>query len=104
MSTLSFEIKGNELLLCYAPVMGIEDIAERLSSGTEVLIKHTFWVTQELLRNPDEEDYDFEETLRFCIGQVGETSTLLDSNVIGTEHFFYFGYEIKLKCEMLIVY
>ena len=90
MPTLSFEIKGNELLLCYAPVMGIEDIAERLSSGTEVLIKHAFWVTQELLRNPDEEDYDFEETLRFCIGQVGETFTLLDSNVIGTEHFFLF--------------
>lgn len=104
MPTLSFEIKGNELLLCYAPVMGIEDIAERLSSGTEVLIKHAFWVTQELLRNPDEEDYDFEETLRFCVGQVGETFTLLDSNVIGTEHFFYFGNEINLKPEMFIAY
>lgn len=104
VSTLSFETRGNELLLCYEPVWGTEDIAQRLSSGEQISIKHAFWVTQELLRNPDEEDYDFEETLRFCIGQVGDIFTLLDSDVIGTEHSFYFGNEINLKPEMFIAY
>lgn len=104
VSTLSFETRGNELLLCYEPVWGTEDIAQRLSSGEQISIKHAFWVTQELLRNPDEEDYDFEETLRFCIGQVGDIFTLLDSDVIGTEHSFYFWNEINLKPEMFIAY
>ena len=102
MSTLSFETKGKELYLCYTPVWRAEDIAERLSSGEEVLIKLAFLVTQKLLRNSIEEDYDFEETFRFCIGQVGDAFTLLDSDVIGTEHSFYFGNEIKLKPEMFI--
>ena len=102
MSTLSFETKGKELHLCYTPGGRVEDIAERLSSKKEILIKHVFLVTQKLLRNSIEEDYDFEETFRFCIGQVGDAFTLLDSDVIGTEHSFYFGNEIKLKPEMFI--
>lgn len=104
MSTISFEIIGGELILCYKPDVGLENIAARLSSGTEILIKHTFSVSQKLLRNFNEKDYDFEQIWRFCIGQVGKTYTLLDSGVIGTEHSFYFGNEIKLKSKMFVAY
>lgn len=104
MPSISFEILGDELILCYAPAMGIDGLLERLSSGKELSIKHTFLVTRNLLRNSDEEDFDFEETLRFCIGQVGDTYTHLDSEVLGTDHSFYFGNEIKLKPEMFVAY
>lgn len=104
MASISFEILGDELILCYAPAMGIDGLLERLSSVKELSIKHTFLVSQKLLRNSDEEEFDFEETLRFCIGKVGDTYTQLDSDVIGTDHSFYFGNEIKLKPEMFVAY
>lgn len=103
MAAISFETIGDELILCYAPAMGTSDLMERLSSNKELTIKHTFRVTQSLLRNSDEE-YDFEETLRFCIGKVGNAYTHLDSDVIGTDHTFYFGNEIRLKPEMFVAY
>lgn len=104
MAAISFKITGDELILCYAPAMGVDGLLERLSSSKELSIKHTFLVTQKLLRNSDEEEFDFEETLRFCIGKVGNTYTQLDSDVIGTYHSFYFGNEIKLKPEMFVAY
>lgn len=103
MASVSFEILGDELILCYAPAMGTSDLMERLSSNKEITIKYTFRVTQSLLRNSDEE-YDFEETLRFCIGKIGEIYTMLDPKVIGTNHTFFFGNEIKLKAEMFVAY
>lgn len=104
MTAISFEVIGTELILCYTPVMGIADISNRLSSGTGISIKNTFWVTRELLRSPAEEEPGFEDTLHFCIGQVGESYTLLDPEVLGTDHSFYFGNEIKLKPEMFVAY
>lgn len=104
MASISFEILVDELILCYAPAMGIDGLLERLSSGKKLSIKHTFLVTQNLLRNSDEEEFDFEETMRFCIGKVDDTYTQLDSDVIGTDHSFYFGNEIKLKPELFVAY
>lgn len=31
--TVTFEKHDNELILCYAPTMGVEDILKRLSTG-----------------------------------------------------------------------
>lgn len=104
MAAISFEIIGENLILCYAPAMGTDGLLERLSSGKELSIKHTFLVSQKLLRNSNEEKFDFEETLRFCVGKVGDTYTQLDPDVIGTDHSFYFGNEIKLKAEMFTAY
>lgn len=104
MAAISFEIIGDKLILCYAPAMGIEDITNKLFGGDRVPIKHTFFVTKELLcENIDNED-DWEETLRFYIGTVGKTYTQLDSEVFGTDHSFYFGDEISLKPEMFTAY
>lgn len=104
MASISFEYSGDKLILCYTPAMGIEDIKKHLSSDECVTIKHTFFVTKDLLcDNIDDED-DCEETLRFYIGTVGEVYTQLDSGVFSTDHSFYFGNEINLKPEMFTAY
>lgn len=100
--TISFERKNDELILCYAPAMGVKDILKRLSTGEEFLIKRTFWVTQSMLRESDESDS--EETLRFCIGRVGDSYTQIDQAVIDTDHRFYFGNDVRLSQTMFVAY
>jgi len=104
MSSISFEYSGETLILCYAPAMGIDDITKKLSSGDWVSIKHTFFVTKDLLCEDANEEDDWEETLRFCIGTIGELYTQLDSEVLGTKHSFYIGNEIKLNPQMFTAY
>ena len=102
--SISFEKRNDKLILVYVPAMGIDDIIKRLDTEDDVTIKHTFFVTKELLCSDVEEDDDWEETLRFCIGTIGESYIELDSEVLGTNHSFYFGNEIKLKPEMFTAY
>lgn len=97
-----FEKFNNELILCYAPITGIEDICKRISMNDEIQIKRTFFVSKSLLREYDV--CDFEETLRFCIGKIGEDYTQIDSEVIGTYYSFYFSNDIKLNQSMFIAY
>ena len=104
MSSISFEYSGEKLILCYAPAMGIDDISKKLSGGDYVPIKHTFFVTKDLLCEDANEEDDWEETLRFCVGTIGDSYVELDSEVLGTNHSFYFGNEIKLKPEMFTAY
>ena len=104
MASISFEYTEGKLILCYAPVMGLDDITKRLDTEDGISIKHTFWVTKDLLCEGIEDDDDWEETLRFYIGAVGEAYTQLDSEVFGTDHSFYFGNEISLKPEMFTAY
>lgn len=104
MASISFEYSENKLILCYTPVMGLDDITKRLDTEEGISIKHTFWVTKDLLCEDVEEDDDWEETLRFYIGAVGEAYTQLDSEVFSIDHSFYFGNEIKLKPEMFTAY
>ena len=104
MSSISFEYSGEKLILCYAPAMGIADINKKLSGGDCVPIKHTFFVTKDLLCEDANEEDDWEETLRFCVGTIGDSYAELDAEVLGTNHSFYFGNEIKLKPEMFTAY
>ena len=101
--TVDFETNGNELILVYTPERGSEDIKKRLISEDGVLIKKTFFVNQILLREVDD-DFDYEDTLRFCIGTIGEHYTHLDSEVFRTKHSFYFANEIKLNYKMFIAH
>ena len=101
--TVDFETNGNELILVYTPERGSEDIKKRLISEDGVLIKKTFFVNQILLREVDDE-FDYEDTLRFCIGTIGEHYTHLDSEVFRTKHSFYFANEIKLNYKMFIAH
>ena len=100
--TISFEREDKELILCYSPEMGTDEIADRLSSGKEVWIKHTFVVNKSLLRDSD--GSDFEDTLRFCIGSFDDFYTLLNPEVINTDHKFFFSNDIKLKPSMFVAY
>lgn len=84
--------------------MGLDDITKCLDTEDGVSVKHTFLVTKDLLCEDIEDDDDWEETLRFYIGAVGEAYTQLDSEVFSTDHSFYFGNEIKLKPEMFTAY
>ncbi len=72
MASISFKYLEDKLILCYTPVIGLDDITKRLDTEDGVPIKHTFWVTKHLLCNDVEEDNDGEETLHFHIGTVGE--------------------------------
>lgn len=102
--SVSFERRNDELILCYSPAMGISDITKRLSMDEEILIKRTFFVTKSMLREPDKDEYDFEGTLRFCIGQVGTEYTQIYPEVINTDHQFYFSNDIKLSLAMFVAY
>mgnify|MGYP004512218901 FL=1 len=104
MASISFEYSEDKLILCYTPVMGLDDITKRLDTEDGVSVKHTFWVTKDLLYEDIKDDDDWEETLRFYIGAVGEAYTQLDSEVFSTDHCFYFGNEISLKPEMFTAY
>ena len=100
--TISFERSNRELLLCYIPSFGIDELSKRLSDGETISIKHTFFVDSSLIRKSQEDAY--EDAVYFCIGKVGESYTCIDSEVIGTSHRFFFSNEITLKQEMFIAY
>ena len=101
---ISFEKHNKKLVLCYTPAMGSDDIAKRLDAEVGISIKHTFFVTKTLLCEDINEKNDWEETLRFNVGTIGETYTKLDSEVFGTKHSFYFGNEVKIKPDMFVAY
>ena len=100
--TISFEREDKELILCYSPAMGTGELADRLSSGEDICIKHTFAVNKSLLRDSDESD--FEDTLRFCIGSFDDSYTLLNPKVINTDHKFFFSNDIKLKPSLFVAF
>lgn len=81
--------------------MDINSIKQRITDGEDYNIKHTFSVNQSAIRVSND---DFEEALRFCIGTIGKSYTQIDSEVIGTNHQFFFANDIKLKPEMFIAY
>lgn len=102
--SIEFKKIDGKLILVYVPAMGIGDISRRLSTEEGVQIKNTFQVTDSLLYEFDETQDNLEETLRFCVGTVGNCYTRLDSEVFGTKHSFYIGNEIKLKPQMFTAY
>ena len=102
--SISFEKVSEKLVLVYNPDMGIDNIIKRLSTEERIHIKNTFFVTKDLLYESPDAENNWEETLRFCVGQVGDSYTQLDSEVFGLNHTFYFGNEIKLKSEMFVAY
>ena len=102
--SIEFKKIDEKLILAYTPAMGIDDIRRRLATEEGVKIKNTFHVTDSLLFDFDEAEDDWEETLYFRVGVIGDTYIQLDSEVLGTNHSFYFGNEIKLKPEMFAAY
>lgn len=67
--TISFVVENDELLMCYTPAYGAEEIISQLKKGEEKRIKNTFCVSSESLKRIEEEN---EEALYFIIGKVGK--------------------------------
>lgn len=100
--SITFEVNHNDLILCYTPEYGTDEIEKRLKEGKKLHIRNTFILDQNLLLKSD--GNDLEESLSFCVGQVGSCYIQMDSAVLGTEHTFYFSNEIKLKPELFVAY
>ena len=103
--SILLEKTSKELYLVYSPPpnMDIRDISKLLSSKG-LQIKNTFHVTNSLLRHSSDEVNYLGDTLCFCIGQVGDSYTYLDSKVFDLKHSFYIGNEINLKPTMFVAY
>lgn len=99
--TIRLEKDGNDLLLYYAPEMGIKGIKDQLQKNGSIIIKHTYIVSLDMLIR---EENDLEETLVFTVGTVGEKYTEIDSEVLGTQHRIFFSNNIRLVPQMFTAY
>lgn len=99
--SIAFERQGSELILTLAPErIFTHEILDVLNKGKEWNISRSFNVTKKHLRS---EDTDQNE-LQFCIGTVYNEYTLIDSDVLGTEHGFYFSNDIRMDKRHFVAY
>jgi hypothetical protein len=99
--SIAFERRGNELILVLTPEhIYTYEILDELNKGEEWRISRSFTVTQKHFRFEDAEQNE----LQFCIGIVYDEYTLIDSDVLGTEHDFYFSNSIKLDKRHFVAY
>ena len=99
--SISFGRQGSELILTLAPErIYTHEILEVLNKGDEWRISHSFIVYKKHFRFEDTEQNE----IQFCVGTVYDEYTLIDSDVIGTEHKFYFSNAIKLDKRYFVAY
>ena len=108
---ISFQRSGNTLILLFSPESDPMFYNNKLMSDGYVKIKHAFLVTKDMWLEYNEvnenrnrlgiNDYLVEE-LHFAIGQVGTDYTMIDPEVLCTNHTFYFSNEIELTIKMFI--
>lgn len=99
--SISFGRQGSELILTLAPErIYTHEILEVLDKGDEWRISHSFIVYKKHFRFEDTEQNE----IQFCVGTVYDEYTLIDSDVIGTEHKFYFSNAIKLDKRYFVAY
>lgn len=99
--SIAFERQGSELILTLAPErIFTHEILDVLNKGEEWRISRSLTVTKKHFRS---EDTDQNE-LQFCIGTVYDEYTLIDSDVLGTEHGFYFSNDIKMDKRHFVAY
>ena len=99
--SITFERQGDELILTLSPeLIFTHEILEVLNRGDTWVISRTFSIYKKHLRFEDIEQNE----LQFCIGIVYGEYTLIDSDVIGTEHDFYFSNNIKLDKRYFVAY
>lgn len=99
--SIAFIRQGGELILTLAPErIYTHEILEVLNRGDEWRISHSFVVYKKHFRLEDAEQNE----LQFCVGTVYDEYTLIDSDVLGTEHNFYFSNTIKLDKRHFVAY
>ena len=99
--SISFKQQNNELFLVYSPEsLDIQYVVDKLDNGVEWRISRCFTVQKKHLRW---ENYD-ENELFFIIGEVQTQYTLIDSDILGVCHKFYFFNDIKLEKRHFVAY
>lgn len=99
--SIAFEYQGNDLILILAPErIYIHEIVEMLNQGKEWRISRSLFVSKRHLRFEDSDQNE----LHFCIGTASGEYILIDSDVLGTNHNFYFSNTIKLHKRHFIAY
>lgn len=99
--SIAFERQGGELILTLAPErIYTREILEVLNRGDEWRISHSFVVYKKHFRFEDAEQNE----IQFCVGTVYDEYTLIDSDVLGLEHNFYFSNTIKLDKRHFVAY
>lgn len=97
--SVTFEKHDAELWICYSPEYGLDYVHGKFNEDEPVIIKHTFVVTPELLR--EENDDGFEEA-KFCIGEIVGDYIRLLPEVIRTDHYFFFAKDIRFKLSLFV--
>lgn len=102
--SVRFEKNDDELVLCYAPerIETLDYVKHQIATNSNINIKKVFLVSCELMRNNDEDDY--EETFRFCIGKKEGNYIKINPEVFNTEHTFYFFNELNITEKMFVAY
>ena len=67
---IEFKKIDGKLILIYIPAMGIDDIKRRLNTEEGILIKHTFFVTKDLLCEKINDEDEWEETANYSVSAV----------------------------------
>ena len=99
--SITFERQGGELILKLAPeLISTHEILEVLNRGDEWRISHSFFIQKEHFRHENAEQNE----LQFCIGTIYDEYTLIDSDVLGTKHNFYFANTIELAKRHFVAY
>lgn len=99
--SIAFERRGSELILTLAPEsIYTHEILEVLNKGNEWRISRSFFVYKKHFRFENTEQNE----IQFCIGTVYDEYTLIDKDVVGTEHDFYFFNSIKLDKRHFVAY
>lgn len=97
--TLEFKKHGDELIVVYSPMYGVDEILDKITSDDGYSIKNTFWIDKNLLRVFD--IYD-EDSICFSIGKYVEGYVEINKEVFGTSHTFFFGENIKFNQRMFV--
>lgn len=99
--SFTFERQGSELILTLAPERNFtREILAVLNKENVWRISRSFAVKKEHFRMENIEQNE----LQFCVGTVCDEYTLIDREVIGTEHNFYFSNSIKLDKRYFVAY
>lgn len=96
---LEFKKHGDELIVVYSPMYGVDEILDKITSDDGYSIKNTFWINKNFLRVFD--IYD-EDSICFSIGKYVEGYVEINKEVFGTSHTFFFGENIKFSQRMFV--
>lgn len=99
--SINFELIENELILCYTPDYGLENMLDQLEKNDSLIIKSTFDVNKENRRFFSN---DYDDTLYFSIGEVEGDYIRLLKTVFDIKKNFYFNKAFSFNLKAFVAY